>query len=1589
MQRKEQINPLFLNTDISYEEMLPTMSPFIKGLTWDINSNPVSGIGTSNPTGEGQNMLVRTPTRSNIEIPTTLPVGYNKNIGAYESETTHELYYFNFNINGNHGIYVLDGDTSVWNAVVIDSQLLFTDDAENFPANHRVTLRFVKDKSNKIIEKYLIITEGGSWQKYINVIAAIKTNGFDASLFPYWNLKQPHFDRRELLEWPVRPPMVKPIPVPIANTSADKGKLNRFIDKGFQVAIAYQNTDGRTTTLSPYSLPILIKSEDFLNNPDNIPKNVKVTMRAGSPLTEKILFYVRQAKVGTNTLPEIVNWSDWSLYDTIKKFPNSNSSDVLGTDYWLRTNPFAGLNYNGIFNTIDYVFDLSKVPQIINQEDANMIQTGMPQLSVALCDLGDNILLADNRYGYPNFDDTIINEFSVVPVEKQSTSCPIPLRKVRLYAYIGMCGDDFAYTSQVGYFNGADTQMRFGGLRQGATNVIDINVAESKNFNLDFADKEAFRCYLKGTPYYSDGTWYQVNSDNSKVKLPSLLDFSSIEVQEAQQTFLLNQGYYVCVFDFDVPAGQYIATIGRHNVPSAGDYRNTSTYLYGIANSRVKSQTTIHHVDSGGFPIGSTTLTSIKPNAINNGNGILYSKEMEIDCTSADVDVWGNNHDLFYIYCPYITKRGNLAYRFIEGYFKEILTNPLPIEMFAYQMNHNAMDDWGKFTDKNGFYWAYTKVDNSSSVDIQFACKLNCAYPTYFTIPTSSSGIGWKQNADSYLADNNGGIVGVANRIIMTGKITSLDGSLTYSNIAISIKDGATVYTASDGTFTLIIHNGTNVLRTSNVYVNAGSNFNITIAGCGQIPLFNFNEALAPCVFPSTTPRTYPIQLLLGVQISTDSQMSVKEGGKYNVVAYGGDLAGRIMYANVLSETPIPSFLERDDLNAMFLRLILNNVDLSGYEDMKWLFVGVSKNVNIKRFVQWVGDEIDFIDNSGNTVTDPSSAVFASIKINSLYNSNLAKNFSLLSSYEFVKEDRLRILDDGNGNLFDVATYGDPIDLQILGTNYIQAAISSGLLPPQSNTVLPSTTVTTPDVTLIVRYDTRLNKLINDKGFWIEIYTPTQQSDIIPFYESFSCPIINGKPAEFTGFNSGVPAYTYLTTIDLDFWDTYFFDRSITIPNVGNKNFGHPFESPNVTDNWGADVISGGRNNIKNDNAKQFWLGGETIKSDSFLKEGLVNGLATFRSGNKKDFGIYPFGSITAMHSERNLIAVICENDWFTIDYDYHYAFLNEQGIMEGNLNDGLSTPHQKMGSKFGMSKGNTRTFQFLDKEIYWYDKKNMAWVRCNYKDAVDTTFKTDTEQGGMHSYFNTKTDFITAWNNSHDKDNSFDVVSGVDIELGKMYITFRCRRHNSNELSSYINNRRNWQLNYQETVVYDTKLNGWLRTEGFTPEGYGSIRGDAGTQLISFSAGKPYSHNIGNTSFNMFYTIQTTPVLMGVFNVQKDIVKIFEALSDSSNPSGWFVDLLFTNFKNSLSYLSSNQYYLFFGNYYAAIMRNMNSYPSNDPTQLFRSMLFDGYRMVGRYLVMRMVGNYDSLNTYKELGIISCLLTMDDTNTKAEPIAK
>jgi hypothetical protein len=321
------------------------------------------------------------------------------------------------------------------------------------------------------------------------------------------------------------------------------------------------------------------------------------------------------------------------------------------------------------------------------------------------------------------------------------------------------------------------------------------------------------------------------------------------------------------------------------------------------------------------------------------------------------------------------------------------------------------------------------------------------------------------------------------------------------------------------------------------------------------------------------------------------------------------------------------------------------------------------------------------------------------------------------------------------------------------------------------------------------------------------------------------------------------------------------------------------------------------------------------------------------------------------------------------------------------NLDNNLSTPHQKIGDNYGCELDDTDSIVINDKYIFWYDRTNEGFILSDYRSATDISDLEDKDgrKYGVKSYFIKKTQFISKWNLSVDKSKRFDVVCGIDVTRKNVLVTFRPRRGNSNDVNSYINTRRNLDVRQQETLVYNITTGRWTRMEGFTPEGYGKVRGRfTGVEMVAFAAGKPYYHNnTGNQSYLNFFGVQTEPVLMASVNDSPDIVKVFQSLSLNILPNCFYIDLVYSNEQYGFSYVPGSYFKKKQNVFYAGFLRDMVSYPNTSKDELFRSMLVDGKKLFGRYIVIRFVGNPNQLNEYFQLSELSYLYTDSPNNTK------
>lgn len=1566
--------PTYVDTDTADIRIGPGASRYLKNYRNNFNKNP---SGT-----EGGNFGVATPLQSTLQtVVVNLPVGTNRKCGGDEFVETNEYIYCNWNSNGFHGIYKINGKDLTCDLIIVDPLLNFSQDPRYYISGDRIALKviYITDEfGNKtIFEKFLLFTDKNNWQRWINIQAAIATAGFNEINFPYFKTQYPFYDRNELIEYAPRPPLLPPVLTEIPFTLSDSGKTNHLLKTATQLAYNYQNTDGRPTALSAYSEPYYqIESACNINN-QGIPRGLSAKLYAGGPLVEKINIYVKNCN------------SDFVLYDTIFKYDTcgANDPDIIGTSYWKRTNPFSGLNYDPETNTIEYQYygDKESIPFDNSPLGDTYFQTSLPIKSNALADAGDAIMMGNNLKFYNNFDCKTIDNIKLSVTEADQTNiCQPKTVKISCYAYIGEQG----HANQVVWCANAttDTKRRFGGIAYNTfpANPLNLNVGFTDKYNLYLGDKDGFIGYLAGTPYFAVGQQYIVDSNGNLTYVGVINDNNITQVASITET-LIAGGYFIQKFDFVVPAGNYIFRLGGHNTAISGQYQLSSTYAY----------YTCRHEQ---------ILFLWNNNILPNNN----TKEFEIKACDGDIDLWtGTTDDLLIIYTPppigfYKNSSVTLlpaqnydeaalsavvkaivhfassdeAERFIDGYFTESETSVIGWEGSQYGCIYGQIQETGGYTDHNGFFFAYCARNGADSNNVYFSFYANCSYIArrirtqlvnngqsgYFT-----SNLNW--------ADNNGGIIGAQNRLVINGKISNCANIASgISGVGVTVTMASTFYSDGEGSFEIILHqtnqgsSNNTQSRTGRIYYNAGGACLFVNCDCSCVPTDVFDFGFLSCYQDQAI--IYPIPLNRTFKLVIANLKGLKGGGRYPVSIVGFDAAERACYANLIQYIDIPTFLESGVYTPSILSWkLLGNLNLPDWIRSVSFFVG--KNTNFKSYLQWVGDKIEFIDTNGNIVADGENAIRARVTIQSLLDFNLANNFATTATYQFVPGDIIRFYDDGSGNLFKPDPITGFMDYQILGSNFNESVEGQIATQVTSGSTVTTTTITTSVTqsdgkSFIINFDSRLLALINSNnisacGFWIELIRPISEASVELMGEiAQKYPVINGEIAN--NITSGI----------INAFDTYYQNRNIIIQLCGGKTFLHPFESSSITDYWGQDCIGFGRVTVQDTGVKQYWDETEITKSDEFINDGRVVGIGTFR-GKSSKFPGQKRGGVVAIHVETKIILFICENDVFLTDYNE--AFVQTQGnsgYVTATLDNIIGDPSKKAGITHGCSEEDRSTIIFEKGLAFWLDRKNSCPIVFDYEQGPYKSVKPEDISEENKSWFINKVNYLVNFNTKNDLSNLMETSAGYDPKNNDYILTFRPRSNLNNQSQFFVNNERETKIPLQETFVYNLDQKKWVNFTGYTPEGYGTLRGAiSGMELLSFVNGKPYFHNSeNNANFNTFYGIETETVfelsISGIEEKLEDKAKVYQSLFLQLSGDPFFVDKIITNNPKLFSYIPLAYWKKRFNIWFSTILGDGNTYP--DPNHPVPSQLIDGNKVIGFWARIRFVKAPNTLSNYFEL---------------------
>lgn len=487
-----------------------------------------------------------------------------------------------------------------------------------------------------------------------------------------------------------------------------------------------------------------------------------------------------------------------------------------------------------------------------------------------------------------------------------------------------------------------------------------------------------------------------------------------------------------------------------------------------------------------------------------------------------------------------------------------------------------------------------------------------------------------------------------------------------------------------------------------------------------------------------------------------------------------------------------------------------------------------------------------------------------------------------------------------------------------------------------------------PAQSFTVAYDSRLADI--KEGAWIESYRPAECSNTEFFFET--CPtyaIINGV------IQVDCVDAEILTQYDINYFDTYLINRAIP-QNDNVLNVPHPYEHYAPSDFFGAHCASIGRPNVINPYEKEIWQSDTVSFSDSInLDNGFINGLSTFREKNQKNYEL-PVGDIISLHTERQLIFVLCQYDWFLASVDDNRVYVQGNGMLTTAGNGFLGIPNQKTKDKYGCQYENTRSIKYLDEGIaWWIDSREASPIICNYSVA-------ETINQGAESYFYNKIKYIQQYNELNT--DKFIIHSEFDPLQKKILTTFVKVKQGRQELGAFVNNEYFTSKELNETIIYDIINKVYRGFTAYTPEAFGKLSNlSSGKQLISFASGISYYHNSTDViTYLNFYGVQTDKFVGVASNASPSDVKRFMNICVECNEIAWRAELIESERKQT-SYIPIEIFKKREGNWYSNFLMADNS-----PFPNGLLAIADGDYLVGMWLKVLLKGNPLYSNEYCEL---------------------
>lgn len=1335
----------------------------------------------------------------------TQPAGDNYGNNKYYSELTNELYWWTYNTNGVNFISRINGDGTC--QIVYDGDCLQLSAApEHSIEQWRCYMKYDRYCAHQH-GKQLIWTNGLHEIGQIDVEASIATNSFTTPFFDICT------DDCAPVQMCVPETCGALVGEFVTLDAADVDLNNHVVDVGIKVRFRQVYYDQRANEWSDISSLYFQDSKGCFDSSEGFPRCLKFTLPLGNPLVDKIEF-----AFSTD------NGATWKLSDVIEKYQPYTSA----SQYWFERE-LADLPDLDLDNcTFSYLFCNDKECNPIDPAQTNRVYNPLPRKPQGIIRIKNSLGFYNYIKGNCPIDGAEAKKMTV-SLNCPPDNCVEDLATVTVYAIVhnGLRNrNGFIYrTGGVAVSTPDDKTDR---ANFGATVTPD---GYGQYFKGEIRN---FIAYVEGTNYWAQMKQFQSDAlFVNKSEIGILSGLGDIFNLNAVFSNIDAGNFYYQQYELKVPKGTKgfirIASQKQTNgLPTEG--QDFSTFVAGSI------------ADIHGY-YGTIDISGVISS---------YKEELYFDTCSGDVTL----DEALIIEDEYrVFETGSHTSSAYSGYLND--ANNIPIE--GGEIWYDGVKR--SITDFNGFYHFAVYGDlNTQTIYVNIRVETDCG-AGYHDVKTVALAGAYSQNVQTNIQISNTDDPGYITNFYETVNIPVKDcDNLPVGGVRVSLSGSK--YQVTDGTTgiaTFRVRNySTRTRSVRAVVMDVNNCFSQDCSGnCNPCIPSTANTALSAC-FSGHPSITINPTSSLNKEVALVNKKGLKSGGRfpwgivvqgdcgrvsavYPITVLNGSLAALDNYMNV------PKTQEKGVLSFCSIDYRGNGITLPSWANC----LKIVRGANVNNYeLQWVIDKIEHTTDGKLKLT-----------IQSLNDYNATYNFETNTIYQYAKNDRVEIISNGNGDVFDTATYG-LLNYQILSPFSDKVIIGEAEQPAEFiNQIL-------------IDDDGQLDSLT--VGAKIELQRPKDCTVEPTYYEVLSLPLID------------ISGEMMLATPNGNFttFDTFIVNRQIGTNPV--QQFEHKFPS----DFWGqknADGVFTGLSDI-----------GKVHFTNVFENERRYGRNITINSETQfnrfgdleKTLDAPEQGDLTAMGIYDGKIGLgIGEFDNFLFQISDEFLRIGSGGVVQAAPADALiSDTEPKVSGIYGCRYASIGSIYFGDGFVTWVDSGKSAYVKHNFSVAIDIS------EGKFNTWVKRMVQFIDNFNaNVAITDiEKYRYSTGMNYFTNALQVTVKALNNDG------INNQQAPFIQNHNTILIEPRSEELLTFASYVQEAYSYLKlnNSTGCAFVSFLNGVPYIHPILPLSYDEFNGVTVDSVVVTVINEQPDIIKRFLSM-EVQDEVRWFVSKVSTDNPN------------------------------------------------------------------------------------------